>query len=52
MIKSYKIEWFKVNKTKYEKILATGSAGFIGYSLCLKLLERGDFVVGVDNHND
>ncbi len=35
-----------------KKILVTGSAGFIGYSLCSKLLERGDFVVGVDNHND
>ena len=34
------------------KILVTGSAGFIGSSLTLKLLERGDDVVGVDNHND
>ncbi len=34
------------------KIIVTGSAGFIGYSLCKKLLERGDSVLGVDNHND
>ena len=34
------------------KLLVTGSAGFIGFSLCTKLLERGDEVIGVDNHND
>jgi len=34
------------------KILVTGSAGFIGYHLCKKLLERGDEVVGIDNLND
>jgi UDP-glucuronate 4-epimerase len=34
------------------KILVTGSAGFIGNQLALTLLERGDEVVGVDNHND
>jgi len=34
------------------KILVTGSAGFIGSSLCIRLLERGDFVTGIDNHND
>jgi UDP-glucuronate 4-epimerase len=34
------------------KILVTGSAGFIGSMLCLKLLERGDEIIGIDNHND
>ncbi len=34
------------------KVLVTGSAGFIGSALTLRLLERGDSVVGLDNHND
>ena len=34
------------------KILITGSAGFIGSALSLRLLERGDEVIGVDNLND
>ncbi|MBN2782449.1 MAG: NAD-dependent epimerase [Campylobacterales bacterium] len=34
------------------KILVTGIAGFIGYHLAKKLLERGDEVVGLDNIND
>ena len=34
------------------KVLVTGSAGFIGSALSLRLLERGDEVVGIDNHND
>ena len=34
------------------KILITGAAGFIGYSLALRLLARGDQVHGIDNLND
>jgi len=33
------------------KIMVTGSAGFIGSALTLRLLERGDTVIGIDNHN-
>lgn len=34
------------------KVLVTGAAGFIGATLSLRLLERGDQVIGVDNLND
>lgn len=34
------------------RVLITGAAGFIGMHLALKLLERGDEVVGIDNFND
>ncbi|MFV7790540.1 NAD-dependent epimerase [Aliarcobacter lanthieri] len=34
------------------KILVTGTAGFIGYHLAKKLLERGNEVIGLDNIND
>jgi UDP-glucuronate 4-epimerase len=34
------------------KILITGTAGFIGYHLARRLIERGDEVVGIDNIND
>jgi len=34
------------------KILVTGTAGFIGWHLANKLIERGDEVVGLDNIND
>lgn len=34
------------------KILVTGTAGFIGSFVAMRLLERGDTVIGIDNHND
>ncbi len=34
------------------KILITGSAGFIGFHLSLKLLNKGNTVIGVDNLNN
>ena len=34
------------------KILVTGTAGFIGFHLAKKLLDRGDEVVGIDNLNN
>lgn len=34
------------------KIIITGTAGFIGSAVAYKLLERGDSVFGIDNHND
>jgi len=34
------------------KVLVTGAAGFIGSAVAIKLLERGDSVVGLDNLNE
>jgi len=34
------------------KILVTGAAGFIGFHLSRRLLQRGDQIVGLDNLND
>ena len=34
------------------KIFITGAAGFIGSALTISLLERGENIVGIDNHND
>ena len=34
------------------RVLVTGAAGFIGSTVSLRLLERGDSVVGIDSIND
>ncbi len=34
------------------RVLVTGTAGFIGSAVAMKLLERGDEVLGIDNLND
>ena len=34
------------------KVLVTGTAGFIGFHLVDKLIERGDEVTGLDSLND
>ena len=34
------------------KVLVTGAAGFIGSALSIRLLDRGDKIIGIDNHND
>ena len=34
------------------RILVTGAAGFIGFHLTRRLLDRGDTVVGLDNLNN
>lgn len=36
-------------KSKYDKILVTGSAGFIGYHLVKRLLKEDKEVIGIDN---
>jgi UDP-glucuronate 4-epimerase len=33
-------------------ITITGAAGFIGYHVCLKLLDSGEHVIGIDNINN
>ena len=44
--------FIKNYKKKNSSILVTGSAGFIGMHLCLKLKSEGFSVVGIDNLND
>ena len=34
------------------RVMITGVAGFIGSTLAMRLLERGDHVYGIDNMND
>jgi UDP-glucuronate 4-epimerase len=34
------------------RILVTGGSGFIGSTLCDKLVERGDYVINLDNFNN
>ena len=34
------------------KILVTGAAGFIGFHLCKKLIEKKKYVIGIDNLNN
>jgi UDP-glucuronate 4-epimerase len=34
------------------KLIITGSAGFLGFSLCTKLLKRSYDIIGIDNHNN
>ncbi|MBL7180664.1 MAG: NAD-dependent epimerase [Desulfobacterales bacterium] len=38
-------------KFKFNSVLVTGAAGFIGYHLCMRLLQNGCHVVGIDNLN-
>ena len=41
-----------MNQKNNKIVLVTGSAGFIGAHLVESLLKRGNYVVGIDNHND
>jgi UDP-glucuronate 4-epimerase len=34
------------------RVFVTGAAGLIESALSLRLLEHGDRVIGIDNHND
>ena len=36
----------------FKNILITGSAGFIGFHLCKKLLETEHSLIGIDNLNN
>jgi len=45
-------EYGRVNYKAMPKYLITGAAGFIGYHVATRLLNRGDIVVGIDNLNN
>lgn len=40
------------NKIVVSKILIIGSSGFIGFHLCMNLLNRGYIIIGFDNNNN
>ena len=40
------------NLVMSKNILVTGSAGFIGFHLCKKLIENGFYTIGFDNVNN
>lgn len=42
---------FQLSKIITMKYLITGSAGFIGFSLCQRLLNEGHEIIGLDNMN-
>jgi UDP-glucuronate 4-epimerase len=45
-------EFQNIEGKEMSKVLVTGSAGFIGFCLCKRLLENGIQVIGLDNLND
>ena len=42
----------KLSTRNSKLVLVTGAAGFIGFHLCKRLLERGEEVIGIDNLNN
>jgi UDP-glucuronate 4-epimerase len=42
----------RVEAVQPRRILVTGAAGFIGFHMCRRFLDRGDTVFGIDNLND
>jgi UDP-glucuronate 4-epimerase len=51
-ISAWDAKYLSGNNGEQMKVLITGVAGFIGMHVAIRLLERGDEVVGVDNIND
>jgi len=50
--KAQTLQTSQINHQHTKIILVTGCAGFIGFHTTKSLLDRGDFVVGIDNIND